>query len=158
MNRVRVIGCGNRDAGDDALGLIAVRSARERLPETVEVIEAGTPARVIDLLADVDAVVLVDAVRSAGAATDGGVIRLVAVGGGVFLGVRTSLSSHGLGLAEVLGLASAIGPLPRVVFLGLGADQVAMGSGLSAPVAAGLPKLVDAVVAEALALTEASIP
>ena len=158
MSRVRVIGCGNPDAGDDALGLLAVRSARERVPDTVEVIEAGTSARVIDLLSDVDAVVLVDAVRSVGAATDAGVIRVVAVGDEVLLGVRTSLSSHGLGLAEMLGLAAAIGPLPHVVFLGLEADHVAMGSGLSAPVAAGLPVLVDAVVAEAHTLAEGPVP
>lgn len=158
MKRVRVIGCGNPDAGDDALGLMAVRSARERIPETVETIEAGTAARVIDLLEDVDAVVLVDAVRSVGMETDGGLIRLVAAGSEVLMGVRTSLSSHGLGLVEVLGLASAVGPLPRVVFLGLEAGRTTMGSGLSPHVAAGLPGLVDAVVAEVSTLTEAPAP
>lgn len=156
--RVRVIGCGNPDAGDDALGLLSVRSARERLPATVEVIEAGTATRVVDLLEDVDAVVLVDAVRSVGVSPGDGVIRLVAEGGEVLLGVRTSLSSHGLGLAEVLGLASAVGPLPRVVFLGIEADHVGMGSGLSEQVAAGLPALVDSVVAEARTLAGEPVP
>lgn len=158
MTRVRVIGCGSPEAGDDALGLMAVRAARERIPEAVETIEAGTAARVIDLLEDVDAVVLVDAVRSVGVETDGGLIRLVAAGSEVLMGVRTSLSSHGLGLAEVLGLASAVGPLPRVVFLGLEADHTTMGSGLSPHVAAGLPELVDAVVAEVSTLAEAPAP
>jgi hydrogenase maturation protease len=158
MTRVRVIGCGNPDAGDDALGVLAVRAARERLPETVEVVEAGSATRVIDLLEQVEAVVLVDAVRTPGGATDGSLIRLDATAGEISAGIRTSLSSHGLGLAEVFGLAAVVGPLPKIVVLGLDADHTAMGSGLSPHVVAQLPTLVEAVVAEATRLMEEPVP
>jgi hydrogenase maturation protease len=96
MTRVRVIGCGNLDAGDDALGILAVRAARSLVPDEVEVVEAGSGARVVDLLRDADSVVVVDAVL--GVATDGSVgsagsvIRLDASSGDVPAGVRTSLS------------------------------------------------------------------
>jgi len=42
-----VIGCGNEWASDDAIGLQVIRSLQEsnetRLPDGVELIEAGTP-------------------------------------------------------------------------------------------------------------------
>ena len=64
MTRVRVIGCGNPEAGDDAVGLLAVRAARASLPSSIDVVEAGLALRVLDLLDGVDAVVVVDAVRA----------------------------------------------------------------------------------------------
>ncbi len=79
MATVRVIGCGNPAAGDDAAGLLAVRAASEELAATqdVEVVEAGPSVRVLDLLDDADGAVVVDAIRSSrGARSPGDVLRV----------------------------------------------------------------------------------
>ena len=69
MPRVRIVGCGNPDAGDDAAGLVAVDRARPLVPSDVEVVTAPTALHVLDLLEDADTVLLVDAIRTtAGAA------------------------------------------------------------------------------------------
>ncbi len=150
MHRVRVIGCGNPDAGDDAAGLLAVRAARERLPETVEIVEAGPALQVLHLLDDVDEAIVVDAVRApAGDRAPGTIVRAESGPEGLPAVLRSSLSSHGIGLAEAVGLAVALGPVPRVVFLGVEAEDVTAGAPLSAQVEAALATLVDAVVTEA---------
>jgi hydrogenase maturation protease len=150
MGRVRVIGCGNPDAGDDAVGLLAVREARASLPAGVEVVEAGLALRVLDLLDGVDAVLVVDAVRAPnGGREPGALVRAEGGAGGFPAELRSALSSHGLGLSEAVGLAGALGPLPRVVFVGVEAADLQAGHGLSPAVAEALPALVDAVIAEA---------
>ena len=149
MARVRVIGCGNPEAGDDAVGLLAVRALRGRVPPEVEVVEAGPAVRVLDLLEGADTVIVVDAVRApAGGRAHGTVLRAEAGADGLPAELRGSLSSHGLGLAEALGLAAALGRMPRVVFIGVEAADVTVGRPLSPPVASALPTLVDLVVAE----------
>jgi hydrogenase maturation protease len=154
---VRVIGCGNPDAGDDAVGLLAVREAREALEAIpgVEVVEAGTGLHVLDLLDDVDAVLVVDAVRSPSRSRPPGeIVRLEAGPDGLPTDVGSSLSSHGFGLGEALGLAATIGRAPRVVFLGAEAAEVQAGQPLSAAVSASLPDLVRRIVTEVLLLAE----
>jgi hydrogenase maturation protease len=155
--QVRVIGCGNPEAGDDAVGLLAVGLARRRLPPEVDVVEAGLALKVLDLLEDVDAVVIADAVRTpSGERKAGALIHAVGDPDGLPAELRSALSSHGLGLSEAVGLAAAIGPLPRVVFLGVEAGDLTIGHGLSPAVAAALPALVDALVEEVAALAESS--
>ncbi len=149
---VRVIGCGNPDAGDDAVGLLAVRKARGALESIpgVEVVEAGMGLHVLDLLDDVGAVLVVDGVRSPnGSRPPGEIVRVEAGPGGLPAGVGSSLSSHGFGLGEALGLAATIGRAPRVVFLGVEIEDVAAGDPLSPTVAAALDELVRRVVDEA---------
>jgi hydrogenase maturation protease len=157
--RIRVIGCGNPEAGDDAAGLLSVRAARaalEAMPN-VEVVEAGSGLNVVHLLEDVDAVVVVDAVRSPGGdRTPGEIVRAEAGPDGLPAAIGSSLSSHGLGLAEAVGLAVALGEAPRVVFLGIEAAEVAAGQPLSAAVSAALPELVERLVGEAERLMESS--
>lgn len=158
MAPVRVIGCGTPDAGDDAAGLLAVRAARDELASLpdVEVVESAVPLDVVHRLEGADAVVLVDAVRSPlGGREPGELVRAEAGPEGIPAEIRTSLSSHGLGLAEALGLAAAMGPTPRVVFLGVEVADVTAGAGLSPPVAAALPDLVERLLTEVSRLLEA---
>lgn len=150
--RIRVIACGNPQAGDDAAGLAAVRAARGRLARLagVEVVEAGTATRLLDLMEGVDAAVVVDAVRAPGGdRPPGTLVRAEAEPGGRLGAARGALSSHGVGVEEVLGIAGALGGARRVVFLGVEADGVRMGDAMSAEVAAAIPDLERAIVAEA---------
>jgi hydrogenase maturation protease len=155
--RVRVIACGNPEAGDDAAGLLAIRGARpelEALPG-VEVVEAGPALRVLDLLEGVGAVLVVDAVRSTGRARrPGDLVRFEAGPHGLPAEARSSLSSHGLGLAEAIGLAGALGRVPRLVFLGVEAGDTTAGRPLSAAVARAIPDLQALAAVEVARLLE----
>lgn len=155
MPRIRVIGCGNPDAGDDVLGLLVARAVRAHLPDDVEVIQARSPTRVVDLLQDADAVIVVDAIWSP-QPSEG--IRRIDVTDPRAPGFRTSLSSHGLGLVEACALVASVGPLPRVVVLGVDVQDVEMGAPPSPDVAAAVGELVDAVVAEVAALSSVGVP
>ncbi len=152
MPRVRVIGCGNPDAGDDAVGLVATDRVRDRVAPDVEVVTAPTALHVLDLLEGARSVILVDAARTAGGERPPGtIVRAEAGPDGLPVGLRSSLSSHGLGLAEAIGLAAALGGGPRVVFLGVEVGDVRAGRGLSPAVEGALAGLVDAIVDEAAA-------
>jgi hydrogenase maturation protease len=153
VDRVRVIGCGNPDAGDDAVGLLAVREARGSLPRGVDVVEAGLALRILDLLDGVDAVVVVDAVRGSFDRKPGALIRAEGGPDGLPAEIRSSVSSHGLGIPEAVALAGEVMPLPAVVFLGLEASDLEIGHALSPAVRAALPGLVEAIVAEVEELT-----
>lgn len=149
MPRVRIVGCGNPGAGDDAAGLLAVDRARALVPPDVEVVTAPTALHVLDLLDGAETVLLVDAMRTTGGGRHpGAVVRAESGPDGFPVALRSSLSSHGLGLAEAVGLAAALGPVPRVVFLGVEVGDVRAGRGLSPAVDAALPALVEAIVRE----------
>ena len=150
MTRVRVIGVGNPEAGDDAVGLEVVRSARSELEALgAEVVETGAGLHVLDLLRGVDAVVIVDAVRAPhGGRPPGTIVRAETGPGGLPAEVGSSLSSHGFGVAEAVGLAAALDDAPRVVFLGVEVADVAAGHELSEPVASSVPELSARVVDE----------
>jgi hydrogenase maturation protease len=153
--RVRVIGCGNPDAGDDAVGLLIVGSARGEL-ETIPGVEAigvASPLDVVHLLDDVDAAVVVDAIRTPRAEREPGtVVRFDVRSTGVPAGFRSSLSSHGLGIAETLGLAAALGTAPAVVVVGVEVADTVAGAGLSPAVHDAMPQAARLVVQEARAL------
>jgi hydrogenase maturation protease len=148
MARVRLIGCGNPDAGDDALGLVALERLRASVPDGVEAVAAGPATRVLDLLDDVDVVVVIDAVRSAGGRREPGTVIRAEGLESLATELRGSLSSHGVGLAEAVGLAAALGTAPRVVFHGVEVADVTVGAPLSPAVRSALPALEAAVLAD----------
>lgn len=160
MTRVRVVGVGNPEAGDDAVGLLAVRAARPELEALgVEVVETGAGLHVVDLLAGADLVVIVDAVREpSGARTPGTIVRAEAGPEGLPAELGSSLSSHGFGVAEAVGLAAALGGAPRVVVLGVEAADVTAGHGPSPLVRDALPRLATLIVGEANARSDLDPP
>ena len=150
MSRVSVVGCGNEDAGDDAIGILAVRDVRSELEALrVDVVPGISPLAVVHLLEDVDVVILIDAIRTAdGSRRVGELVRVEADGGTLPGGFRSSLSSHGLGLPEVVALAEVLGSEPRVVVLGLETADTRVGASLSPEVRAAMPALREAILAE----------
>jgi len=155
---VRVIGCGNPDAGDDAAGLVAVRAVKPRLDRFpgVEVLEIRSPVRLIEEIEGVRGTVVVDAVRSPGGGRRAGeIVRIEAGPEGLPAEVRSTVSSHGLGVAETVGLAAALGKVSRLVFLGVEAGDVTAGHGLSGPVADAMPGLIRRIEHEVHLLLEA---
>jgi hydrogenase maturation protease len=147
--RVHVIGVGSPH-GDDAAGLaVAAALAARPLPPGIVVHACERPLPdLLDALEGADAAVIVDAARSG--APPGGVRRL-APGE---LARTGAASTHGLGVAEVLDLAAALGRAPaRIEILAL--EIAGAGGGAPSPaVRAALAAAAEAALALACALRD----
>lgn len=139
--RVHVIGIGTAHA-DDAVGLaVADLLAASVLPEDVVVLRCARPLPdLLDALDGADAAVLVDAARTGGAP---GSIQRLRPGD---LARLRSPSSHGLGVAQALALAVALGRAPaRVELVAIEAEQM-QSDVLSPAVAASIGAAADAAL------------
>jgi len=147
-----VIGLGNPDRGDDAIGILVLRALRGRVPEDVALLEdTGAPLFVLEQFQKFDALILVDAVRSGsppGAVTcfDGRYIPQ---------DVRArSVSSHGMCVHDALGLGDALGLLPEIVrVVGIEAADFTPGAPMSGETERAVPAAVEAVLREIAAIT-----
>jgi hydrogenase maturation protease len=153
--RVLVVGLGNPDRGDDGVGPIVVEKLVGLLPTDVAVAPPG--ADVLTLMmewADFDAVVFVDA--AAPLTTPGG-IHCFNPANTELLQYRRAASSHGLGLAEAIGLSRVLRQAPRniIVFAVEGASFAA-GASMAPEVAAAAAEVADRVVAEVARLRQSS--
>jgi len=131
-----VIGLGNAARGDDAAGLLAARAVGG-----VEL--EGDPSALLDLLDGAPAATLVDAVASG--AAPGTVHRFDASAEPLPASLRSSTSTHAIGLADALELARALGRLPRrVIVYGIEGAAFAAGDAVTPAVA----RAVEHVAAE----------
>jgi hydrogenase maturation protease len=140
-----VIGIGNDFRHDDGVGLtVAEAVARLNLPAVQVLTAIGEPGALIDAWATADSVVVVDA-----AVVDDpepGRLRRWTPDSITDLPVT---STHAFGLAQTYGLGRALGRLPRsLVVLSVDIADTSDGLGLSDAVAAVVPNVVDAVLAE----------
>jgi hydrogenase maturation protease len=145
-----VIGIGTARA-DDAAGLaVADLLASRALPDGVVVLRCARPLPdLLDALDGADAAVLVDAARTGG--TPGAIHRLVPDD----LARRRSPSSHGLGVAQALALAAALGRTPaRIEVVAIEAEQLERDA-LSPAVAAAIGAAADAALQIARELQQA---
>jgi hydrogenase maturation protease len=147
--QIVVLGLGNVLQGDDALGpyVVEVLSSKYEFPQRVSLIDAGTPG--LDLtpyIAGVDALVVIDAVRAAGAPGDLRCYRLAEL---LETPPPQRLSPHDPGLKECLLTLELVGQAPaEVLLVGLIPEHLGATPGLSDAVRAGLPAVESAVVAE----------
>ena len=152
-----VIGLGNDQRGDDGSGLEVARALRPRLGGKARVEECTSEGiALLDLWRDADRVLVVDAVVSGGIP---GTVHRFEAGDGFSPGVRSATSTHGLSLAEAVALGRGLGCLPRqLVVYGIEIDNLAVGAGLSPPVARGVREVTDRIVAELEKEAEPSPP
>ncbi len=144
---IRLIGVGSPH-GDDAVGLEVIRRLRE-----LAVVQAGVELRVaqggqclLDHLDGLGSLVVIDAA----AGDRPGTIHRLEWPDPRLQRFRPA-STHGLGVAEALDLAAVLGVLPSaVVVFGVEATSLEAGHGLSAPVAAVIPELIERIRAELL--------
>ncbi len=136
MKPRRVIGLGS-PFGDDQLGWQAVEALRGRL-DGAELLTCDAPVRLLPLMEGARSVCLVDGVVSG--APPGTLHRFQ----GLPPGMPFRLSSHGVGLAEVLELGRALGIAPQLTFLGI---EVASAGAMGPAVAEALPRLTAAIEA-----------
>ena len=143
--QVLVIGLGNPDRGDDAVGVeVARQVAAERLDVTV--LEFDDPSEAIDAWEPDDSVVVADAVSSGG---HPGHIHVVdAIAHKLPTGRWSAGGTHALGLAAAVEIARALGRLPRsLVVVGVEAKHFGHGTPMADAVADAVPAAVDAVLA-----------
>lgn len=145
---VTVLGLGNVLVGDDGAGLAALAelSRRHRLPPGVRLLDGGVLGlHLLGLLEDAEHLLVLDAVRLG--RRPGELVRLE--GEQVPAAFTARMSPHELGFTEVLAAARVRGRTPaRLVLWGIQAEEVSSGIGLSIPVAAAIPGLVEAAAAE----------
>jgi hydrogenase maturation protease len=133
--RPLLIGVGNAARGDDAAGLLAARALGGIELE-------GDPSALIDLVDGVDEVIVVDAVRSGAPA--GTVHRFDVSERPLPATVRSSASTHLVGLADAIELARALGRLPpRAIVYGIEGERFDTGAPVSAAVADAIARLAD---------------
>lgn len=136
-----VIGVGQADRGDDAVGLVVAQHVRAASLVRVTVVEStGEGTALLELWQAAAAVILVDAVQTG--AAPGTVYRLDAREQplpAVFL----RYSTHAFGVAEAVELARALRRLPpSLVIYGIEGHDFTFGAGLSPAVARAVPAVV----------------
>jgi len=153
-----VLGLGNVLCEDDGLGVAAVHLLlrRHRPPADVSVLDGGTLGlSLLPHLEDARAAILVDAIRGEG--PPGSLVRLE--GEDVAPAVAARLSVHQVGVVDLLDGARWHDRCPDpLVLLGVIPRSLGLGVGLSPPVEAALPALVERIVAEAARLGHAFTP
>jgi hydrogenase maturation protease len=143
---LRIIGCGNRDRGDDAAGLLVASRLRAVKIDALDC--AGDLLELLDLWTPASDVILVDAVITG--QPEGTVT--------VFDATHTSLSretfassTHAIGVAEVVELARVLHLTPaRLRIFGIESKQFEPGSQPSAPVLQAVEQ-VAAMIAQEIA-------
>ncbi len=154
-----IIGLGSPLRGDDGVGVRVIEDLAERtLPDGVEVVDGGAQGLgLVSLMEGRRRVVFVDAADVGQA--PGQFVRFtfddVRSGSVALLGAECSISVHAAGLRDALLLAQALGCLPdEVIIFGVQPANLDWEEGLSPQVEAVLPRLVEAVLAEAKPGTE----
>jgi hydrogenase maturation protease len=139
-----VIGLGNPDRGDDAVGVqVARQVAAERLD--VLALEFDDPSEALDAWDLGDTVIVADAISSGGAPGDIHVVDVIEQK--LPAGNWSAGGTHALGLAAVVELARSLDLLPkRLVVVGIEAGQFHHGAPLSEAVQAAVPTATEAVL------------
>jgi hydrogenase maturation protease len=142
-----VIGIGNANRGDDAVGLEVAQHLRGTLPEDVEIAEQdGEAIALLQRFQGAEQTYLVDACASGAPA---GIVRRYDVGVTPLPQEMFGVSTHGFGLAQAVELARALGDLPpRCVVYAIEGASFATGASLSPAVADAVIDVADRLYAE----------
>ncbi len=146
--RAIVLGIGNTILSDEGVGVRAALELQERyaIPHEVSVVDGGTAGmELLDIIAGVDLLVVLDTVKAGGPA--GSIVRLSAEHVPVFF--RKKLSPHQIGLCDVLAALEFCGELPgEVIVLGVEPSTLELGTELTAAVRERVPRLVELAAGE----------
>lgn len=129
--RINVIGLGNILFGDEGFGVEAIRALEQlqEYPDTVQFVDGGTQGiYLLDYIESCDAVMVFDALIPREFDSDVYVYskhELPAF-------IHRKMSSHQMGLSELIGLANLRGNMPeRFVLIGIPPGNLDLGSGLT---------------------------
>ena len=144
-DRRLLIGVGNPDRGDDGAGRAVARRLLARNDCALKVRECtGEATSLMSEWTGFDDVVLVDACRGAGPA---GSVHRIGPDDVERVARLQHASTHSLGVAAAIGLARALGTLPRrLVIYAIEARHSSEGEGLSPDVDHGVHEVVALVM------------
>ncbi len=144
---VLVMGLGNWNRGDDAVGLEVARRLRAMVPGHCSVLEVdGDPLASLESWDGIELAVIVDAVSSG--ATPGTIHRFD-VSNQPLPGGLVSTSTHAFGLQELIELGRALGKLPReVTVLAIEGQRFGIGSRMSPECLASIGTVIEALLEE----------
>ncbi len=145
---VLILGIGNSILRDEGVGVHVVNAMRKMpLPPGVELVEGGTMGpELVEVIAHRDKVIVVDTVDMQG--KPGTVYRFA--GQDLIHAEEAVISMHQLGLMDTLTMARHLKCEPKeVIVYGVQPAAVEIGLELTPDVAAVIPKLIDALLAEA---------
>ncbi|HEY0184697.1 MAG TPA: hydrogenase maturation protease [Rhodopila sp.] len=142
-----IVGIGNPDRGDDAIGPLVVRRLAGRVPPDVATVECGGDVlALIDDWAGHDAVILVDATASS---TTPGRIHRIDPRRDELLPEPSLSSTHGFGVAEAIALARTLDLLPRhLIIYAIEGACFEAGAPVSRAVVASINEVVTRVADE----------
>lgn len=145
--RTLVLGLGNEYAGDDAVGVLAVRALNAELAGRADVVEsAASGLALLEIFAGYDRVVVVDSIR-----TDHSPAGTIIEAGLDELGPATAPSLHQAGIPELAQVARRLGmgfpDRTRVLAVEI-TGPLTFGTPLSEPVAAAVAPLGRRVLAQ----------
>lgn len=152
MNGIQVIGIGNPDRGDDAIGPSVIDALREcgieqRIPRLTLTVARNDMLALLDLWQTDSLVFLVDALA---AGSEPGRILRIAVGdlSGV-LDLDEFASTHAFDLGQALALGEALSRLPRdLVLYGIEGTSFEIGAPLSESARAAVIRVVRQITEE----------
>lgn len=152
--RVLVIGMGNRQRGDDAVGLLVAEAVGSAAPPGVAVhCHEGDGADLLEIWEGVPCVIVVDAMQ---AGDSPGSVRRFEAHDTPLAADSFHYSSHAFGLAEGIETARAIEMLPKTVLVyGIEGVHFQGGASCSPRVEGVIPSLTDRILGEAVALARA---
>jgi hydrogenase maturation protease len=146
MEECVIIGIGNVLHGDDGLGVHAIRYLKERMPESVTLVEGGVYS--LDLLTWMDGpkhAIFIDAMDVED--EPGSVYRFSPQD--VIEQPKTPLSVHDLGLYDLIAAAKLLDQCPEhITIIAVQIKSVAMGMELSKEVRDALPHVHRLVLEE----------
>ena len=146
--RVLILGIGNTLLTDEAVGVRVVEALLDAydLPPGIQAVDAGTSSMdMLDAIADVDLLVVLDAVKAGKPL--GTLVRLSGDEVPVFF--RKKLSPHQVGLSDVLASLEFAGCRPKdIVVIGVEADNFGLGLEMTPLIAARVPEMVALLVGE----------
>ena len=146
--RVLILGIGNTLLTDEAVGVRVVEALQDAydLPPEVQAVDAGTSSMdMLDVIADVDLLVVLDALKAGKPL--GTVVRLS--GNEVPVFFRKKLSPHQVGLSDVLASLEFAGCRPKdIVVIGVEADNFELGLEMTPAIAARVPDMMALLVGE----------
>jgi len=138
-----IIGCGNRQRGDDAAGIM-VAEQLQALGMPAQIC-AGEPAKLMEAWNGIDDVIVIDAVVT------GAAVGTVHVWDGQhpLARGRSSGSTHGLGVAEAIELARALDCLPaRLRVYGIEGKRFEIASEVSPEVERAVEEVATRIAGE----------
>lgn len=140
-----IICVGNPARTDDGVGPAVARHLEETHPDLDIIRSGGEPIELIDLWADADRAIVVDAVMTG---SEPGTLHLLDVTVHS-LPVASRTSSHGVGLAEAVELGRSLGRLPgRLTVVGVEVADMSPGTSLTPQVAEAVPGAASWVLRE----------